>query len=172
MHSVPGFFGIRAQILTLSCCVNVKTAIIPSAEMSSALSLAIQKSTLHLPDVEHDKHCKELQHVHVGQTVCGLYFSTHSYSNVAKYVCAHAIKAAVAFCSDILGYIPLRWFLPVLSFYMLYMSYSNVNKFKAWLAFNNPLVISWTCLLMRGLNTQLLSVVFNIQCRVSKKVKN
>ncbi|XP_044032775.1 uncharacterized protein LOC122866760 [Siniperca chuatsi] len=45
---------------------------------------------------------------------------------------------------DILGAIILRWILPFLSFYMLYMSYCNLNKHKAWLAINNPSVISWT----------------------------
>lgn len=34
--------------------------------------------------------------------------------------------------------------LPALSFYMLYMSYSNLNKHKAWLAINNRNVIWWT----------------------------
>ncbi|KAK9527666.1 hypothetical protein VZT92_014208 [Zoarces viviparus] len=45
---------------------------------------------------------------------------------------------------DIFGAVILGWILPVLSFYMLYMSYSNLNKHKAWLAINNPCVISWT----------------------------
>lgn len=45
---------------------------------------------------------------------------------------------------DILGAVILGWILPVLSFYMLYMSHSNLNKHKAWLAINNPSVISWT----------------------------
>lgn len=33
---------------------------------------------------------------------------------------------------------------PALSFYMLYTSYSNLDKNKAWLAINNPNVIWWT----------------------------
>ncbi|XP_051267327.1 uncharacterized protein LOC127369723 [Dicentrarchus labrax] len=45
---------------------------------------------------------------------------------------------------DILAAVALSWILPVLSFYMLYMSYSNLNKHKAWLAINNSSVISWT----------------------------
>ncbi|XP_071341126.1 uncharacterized protein [Trachinotus anak] len=45
---------------------------------------------------------------------------------------------------DILAAALLRWILPALSFYMLYMSYSNLNKHNAWLAINNPSVISWT----------------------------
>ncbi|XP_011487286.1 uncharacterized protein LOC101158564 [Oryzias latipes] len=44
----------------------------------------------------------------------------------------------------IVGAVLLRWFLPVYSFYMLYMSYSSLSKHKAWLAINNPNVISWT----------------------------
>ncbi|KAF1373095.1 hypothetical protein PFLUV_G00256760 [Perca fluviatilis] len=45
---------------------------------------------------------------------------------------------------NILGAVLVWWNLPVISFYMLYMSYSNLNKHKAWLAINNPHVISWT----------------------------
>ncbi|XP_022622764.1 uncharacterized protein LOC111237805 [Seriola dumerili] len=45
---------------------------------------------------------------------------------------------------NIYGAVLLRWILPALSFYMLYMSYSNLSKHKAWLAINNPSVISWT----------------------------
>ncbi|XP_039983223.1 uncharacterized protein LOC120790037 [Xiphias gladius] len=45
---------------------------------------------------------------------------------------------------NILGAVLLTWNLPVLSFYMLYMSYSNLDKHKAWLAINNPSVITWT----------------------------
>ncbi|XP_068566016.1 uncharacterized protein [Cebidichthys violaceus] len=45
---------------------------------------------------------------------------------------------------DILGAAMLGWILPVLSFYMLYVSYSNLNKHKAWLAIYNPRVILWT----------------------------
>ncbi|XP_023181781.1 uncharacterized protein LOC111606181 [Xiphophorus maculatus] len=37
-----------------------------------------------------------------------------------------------------------RWILPLHSFYMLFLSYSNLNKHKAWLAINNPGVIPWT----------------------------
>ncbi|XP_041670384.1 uncharacterized protein LOC121527473 [Cheilinus undulatus] len=44
----------------------------------------------------------------------------------------------------ILGTVTLSWILPVLSFYMLYISYSNLDKHKAWLSINNPAVISWT----------------------------
>ncbi|XP_031705717.1 uncharacterized protein LOC116384858 [Anarrhichthys ocellatus] len=51
---------------------------------------------------------------------------------------------------DILEAVILGWILPVLSFYMLYMSYSNLNKHKAWLAINNPRVISWTCYLTQN----------------------
>ncbi|KAM6971662.1 uncharacterized protein LKV04_017222 [Tautogolabrus adspersus] len=40
--------------------------------------------------------------------------------------------------------VTVRWILPGLSFYMLYMSYSNLNKHKAWLSVNNPAVTSWT----------------------------
>ncbi|XP_049913253.1 uncharacterized protein LOC126398094 [Epinephelus moara] len=42
------------------------------------------------------------------------------------------------------GAVILEWILLVLSFYMLYMSYSNLDKHKVWLAINNPSVISWT----------------------------
>ncbi|AWP20516.1 Hypothetical protein SMAX5B_004673 [Scophthalmus maximus] len=45
---------------------------------------------------------------------------------------------------DIVGVVVLRWSLPVLSFYMLYMSYSILHKHKAWLAINNPSGILWT----------------------------
>ncbi|XP_028289203.1 uncharacterized protein LOC114453486 [Parambassis ranga] len=44
----------------------------------------------------------------------------------------------------IFGAVLIRWIPPVLSFYMLYMSYVNLNKHKAWLAINSPGVISWT----------------------------
>ncbi|MEQ2256111.1 hypothetical protein ILYODFUR_020982 [Ilyodon furcidens] len=37
-----------------------------------------------------------------------------------------------------------RWILPLHSFYMLFISYSNLNEHKAWLAINNPGVIPWT----------------------------
>ncbi|XP_035811475.2 uncharacterized protein LOC118471364 [Amphiprion ocellaris] len=44
----------------------------------------------------------------------------------------------------ILGAALLRWIPAVYSFYMLHMSYFNLNKHKAWLAINNPRVIPWT----------------------------
>ncbi|KAM9713326.1 uncharacterized protein ACNS7B_023555 [Menidia menidia] len=44
----------------------------------------------------------------------------------------------------ILGAVVFKWILPVDSFYMLYMSYFNLNKHKTWLAINNPSMISWT----------------------------
>ncbi|KAE8279807.1 hypothetical protein D5F01_LYC21937 [Larimichthys crocea] len=44
---------------------------------------------------------------------------------------------------DISGAVTLSWIMPVLSFYMLYMSYSNLNKHKAWVAIN-PRVFSVT----------------------------
>ncbi|CAK6969311.1 uncharacterized protein LOC118322108 [Scomber scombrus] len=44
---------------------------------------------------------------------------------------------------DVVKAVSLTWILPVLSFYMLYMSYSNLNKSKAWLAINNPNEIWW-----------------------------
>lgn len=82
-----------------------------------------------------------------------LYCSTHNYSNIYTHKeISQAIKTTVAFHSDILGAVILRWILPVLSFYMLYMSYSNLNKHKAWLAINNPSVISWTRYLVRPLS--------------------
>ncbi|XP_053269049.1 uncharacterized protein LOC128426209 [Pleuronectes platessa] len=45
---------------------------------------------------------------------------------------------------DFFGVVFLRWIIPVLSFYMLYMSYSNLDTHKSWLAINNPSVILWT----------------------------
>ncbi|XP_019942965.2 uncharacterized protein [Paralichthys olivaceus] len=45
---------------------------------------------------------------------------------------------------DFLGVVFLRWILPVLSFFMLFMSYSNLDTHKSWLAINNPSVIPWT----------------------------
>lgn len=42
------------------------------------------------------------------------------------------------------GVVFLRWILPILSFYMLFMSYSNLDKHESWLAINNPSVIQWT----------------------------
>ncbi|XP_070709333.1 uncharacterized protein [Pempheris klunzingeri] len=45
---------------------------------------------------------------------------------------------------DILGAVILRWTQSLLSFYMLYVSHSNLNKHKAWLGINKPSVISWT----------------------------
>ncbi|KAI3355309.1 hypothetical protein L3Q82_018164 [Scortum barcoo] len=44
----------------------------------------------------------------------------------------------------ILGAVAVGWIVPVFSFYMLYISYSNLNKHKRWLTVNNPNVISWT----------------------------
>ncbi|KAF7213405.1 uncharacterized protein [Nothobranchius furzeri] len=44
----------------------------------------------------------------------------------------------------ILSAVVLRWILPVYSFGMLYISYSNLSKHKSWLAINNPSVIHWT----------------------------
>ncbi|XP_034562597.1 uncharacterized protein LOC117829142 [Notolabrus celidotus] len=44
----------------------------------------------------------------------------------------------------ILGAVLLRWTLPLLSFYMLYMSHSNLDKHKAWLSIYHPAMISWT----------------------------
>ncbi|KAG7526756.1 hypothetical protein JOB18_044775 [Solea senegalensis] len=52
---------------------------------------------------------------------------------------SHAVFAAVFF----------RWLLPVLAFYMLYMSYSNLDKHRAWLAINNPRLIFWIRFLVR-----------------------
>ncbi|XP_029314010.1 uncharacterized protein LOC115025709 [Cottoperca gobio] len=45
---------------------------------------------------------------------------------------------------DIRGAVILQWNQPILSFIMLFMSYSNLNKHKARLAINNPRVILWT----------------------------
>ncbi|XP_047424417.1 uncharacterized protein LOC124995787 [Mugil cephalus] len=42
----------------------------------------------------------------------------------------------------ILGAVLLQWIPPVFSFCMLYMSYSNLSKHKAWLAINSPSMIS------------------------------
>ncbi|XP_044196033.1 uncharacterized protein LOC122972769 isoform X1 [Thunnus albacares] len=44
---------------------------------------------------------------------------------------------------NVFGAVILTWFLPALSFYMLYMSYYNLNECKAWLAINNPDEIGW-----------------------------
>uniref|UniRef100_A0A1A7X6X4 Uncharacterized protein n=1 Tax=Iconisemion striatum TaxID=60296 RepID=A0A1A7X6X4_9TELE len=48
------------------------------------------------------------------------------------------------FKSFILSAVVFRWVLPVYSFGMLYISYSNLSKHKPWLAINNPSVIPWT----------------------------
>lgn len=69
-----------------------------------------------------------------------------------------AIKAAVALYSDILEAAAAWWIILGLSFHMLYMSYSNLNKHKAWLAVNNPGVISWTRYLVRLLSNVRISV--------------
>ncbi|XP_034428337.1 uncharacterized protein LOC117753919 [Hippoglossus hippoglossus] len=45
---------------------------------------------------------------------------------------------------DFLGVVFLRWILPVLSFCMLFKSYSILDTHKSWLAINNPSVILWT----------------------------
>lgn len=107
-----------------------------------------------------------MQHAHVGQTVSCLYCSTVA----KKYVLAQAIKAAVSLCSDVFGAVTLGCFLPALSFYMLYISYSNLNQFKAWLALNNPSIILWTRYLVRGLDYQVLFVFCNIQHRVKGQI--
>ncbi|XP_061569352.1 uncharacterized protein LOC133423209 [Cololabis saira] len=44
----------------------------------------------------------------------------------------------------ILAAASVRWILPIYSFYMLYMSYSKLYKYKNWLAVNNPKLILWT----------------------------
>ncbi|KAG8009514.1 hypothetical protein GBF38_017833 [Nibea albiflora] len=50
---------------------------------------------------------------------------------------AWLLYAVFSLCkSDIFGAVTLRWIIPVLSFYMLYMSYSNLSKHEAWLAIN------------------------------------
>lgn len=69
-----------------------------------------------------------------------------------------AIKAASAFCSDIPGAATSWWILLFLSFYMLYLSYTNLHKHKACLAINNPAVISWTRYLVRMLCCQKIIV--------------
>ncbi|CAJ1082043.1 uncharacterized protein LOC121527473 [Xyrichtys novacula] len=53
---------------------------------------------------------------------------------------SHAING-----TSMVGWIP-----PVLSFYMLYVSYSNLDKHKAWLSINRPAVISWTRYLIQN----------------------
>ncbi|XP_037311118.2 uncharacterized protein LOC119198266 [Pungitius pungitius] len=45
---------------------------------------------------------------------------------------------------DLLGAVLLGWVPPLLAFYMLYVSCSNLSKHEAWLAINRPRVISWT----------------------------
>ncbi|KAM4543987.1 uncharacterized protein V3H82_021784 [Fundulus diaphanus] len=44
----------------------------------------------------------------------------------------------------ILPAVLLRWIIPLHSFFMLFISYSNLNKHEAWLAINNPSLIPWT----------------------------
>lgn len=92
-----------------------------------------------------------------------------------KYACAIVIKAA-AFYSDILGAVILKWILPVLSFNMLYISYSNFNKNKAWLAINNPSMILWTRYLVRLLSYQKITVAkyncYSVIFGVGWEVKN
>jgi len=68
-----------------------------------------------------------------------------------RNVFAQAIKAAVAFYSDIFGAVILEWILPVLSFSMLYTSYYNLNKHTAWLSVNSPRVVLWTRYLVKTL---------------------
>ncbi|XP_068199665.1 uncharacterized protein [Antennarius striatus] len=45
---------------------------------------------------------------------------------------------------DILGAVLSWWLIPVLSFYMLYISYSNLIKYKTALSIISPGVIPWT----------------------------
>ncbi|KAM3593694.1 uncharacterized protein V6R79_019384 [Siganus canaliculatus] len=45
---------------------------------------------------------------------------------------------------DILEGVIVMWIPPVLSIYMLYMSYSNMEKHRAWLSINNPNAVSMT----------------------------
>lgn len=45
---------------------------------------------------------------------------------------------------NILGAVTSSWILPIFSFNMLYISYSNLDRYKTWLAINNPSVIPWT----------------------------
>lgn len=79
-----------------------------------------------------------------------IHYTTIALFKLAKDdACMQAIKAAVAFYSNILGAAAAWWILLFLSFYMLYTSYSNLNKHKAYLAINNPSVILWTRYLVR-----------------------
>lgn len=132
--------------------------------MSSARSLAIQKSTLQyfiwrgpwstLQECAtwfcgtDSKLCQFPYNV-------AHYITTIALFTLAKEdACMQAIKAAVAFYSDILGAAAAWWILLFLSFYMLYTSYTNLNKHKACLAINNPSVILWTRYLVRLLSCQ------------------
>lgn len=69
------------------------------------------------------------------------------------------MKAAFAFCSNVVGAVILTWLLPALSFYMLYVSYSNLNKYKAWLAINNPSEIWWIRYLVRPIIYQIITAI-------------
>ncbi|RVE58740.1 hypothetical protein OJAV_G00197040 [Oryzias javanicus] len=63
------------------------------------------------------------------------------------WTATNALRMYIMYLWDkhhIVGAVVLQWFLPVYSFYMLHMSYTRLNKHKAWLAINNPDVISWT----------------------------
>ena len=79
------------------------------------------------------------------------------------------IKALAVFYSYIIGAVLFSWILPVDSFYMLFMSYFSLNKHKAWLAINNPSVISWThYLVMLFIYRDFIVMTSNIQKQLGK----
>lgn len=160
--------------------ITVKTVIVPSVEISSALSLAIQKSTLRYfiwrgpwLTLQESAAClcgTDSKFCQCLYTIARI--TTATVTLTKKYVCAQAML--FAFYSDILAAVTLGWILPVLSFYMLYMSYSNLHKYKAWLAINNPSVISWTRYLVRPLRYQKIKITlvfFNFWSRERSKIK-
>lgn len=68
------------------------------------------------------------------------------------------MRAAVAFHSDVLGAAATWWILLSFGFYMLYISYSNLDKCKTWLAINNPSMIFWINHLVRQLLRSFVSI--------------
>lgn len=87
-----------------------------------------------------------MQHVAVGETVSCVMFTLRK---ICVCACKQAIKSALPSCSDILGSVTAMWLLQGLTVCMLYISHSNLHKHKAWLAINNPSMISWTRYLVR-----------------------
>lgn len=143
----------------ISYCILIifNTSSALSIEMSLVLSLVIQRSTLqHFIWYGLSSTLPEYAACFYGTASKSykmlLSWSPHNRINVYSHkdIGPEVFKAAVVPHSDVFGAVLLSCSQPVLSFYMLCISYSNLNKHKSWLAINNPVVISWTRYLVRS----------------------